>query len=37
VTSQTVQVGPVDPKGAKSFKAEATGAGIVAFKYAPLT
>jgi tetratricopeptide (TPR) repeat protein len=37
VTSQTVQVGPVDPKGAKTFKAEATGAGIVAFKYAPIT
>jgi predicted Zn-dependent protease len=37
VTSQPVQVGPVDPKGAKSFKAEAAGAGIVAFKYAPLT
>ena len=37
VTSQTVQVGPVDPKSAKPFKAEATGAGIVAFKYAPIT
>ena len=37
VTSQTVQVGPIDPKSAKPFKAEATGAGIVAFKYAPLT
>jgi len=37
VTTQTVQVGPVDPKGAKAFKAEATGAGIVAFKYAPIT
>jgi tetratricopeptide (TPR) repeat protein len=37
VTSQTLQVGPVDPKGGKPFKAEATGAGIVAFKYAPLT
>jgi tetratricopeptide (TPR) repeat protein len=37
VTSQTVQVGPVDPKGSKTFKTEATGAGIVAFKYAPIT
>ncbi len=37
VTSQTVQVGPIDPKSSKPFKAEATGAGIVAFKYAPLT
>src|SRR5689334_3948470 len=37
VTSQTVQVGPVDPKGSKPFKTEATGAGIVAFKYAPIT
>jgi len=37
VSSQTVQIGPIDPKGGKQFKAEATGAGIVAFKYAPLT
>ena len=37
VTSQTLPVGPVDPKSAKAFKTEVTGAGIVAFKYAPIT
>lgn len=37
VNSQTVQVGPIDPKAAKAFKVEGVGAGIVAFKYAPLT
>lgn len=37
VTSQTVTVGPVAPGQSAPFHAEATGAGIVAFKYAPLT
>ena len=37
VTSQTVEVGPVEPKRSKSFKAEGVGAGIVAFRYAPLS
>jgi predicted Zn-dependent protease len=37
VASQTVEVPAVDPKKAKPFKAEATGAGIVAFRYAPIS
>jgi tetratricopeptide (TPR) repeat protein len=37
VSSQTVQVESVAPKASKSFKAEGTGAGIVAFRYAPIS
>lgn len=37
VSSQSVDVGPIDAKGSKPFKAEGTGAGIVAFKYSPVT
>lgn len=37
VTSQTVNVGPVEPHHSGAFKAEAKGAGIVAFRYAPLS
>lgn len=36
VTSQSVTVGPVAPGQSAPFKAEATGAGIVAFKYSPI-
>lgn len=36
VATQDVAVGPVAPKQRTSFKATASGAGIVAFKYAPL-
>lgn len=37
VSSQTVDVPAVDPKRSKPFKAEGTGAGIVAFRYAPIS
>jgi hypothetical protein len=37
VSSQTVQVESVDPKASKSFKVDGTGAGIIAFRYAPIT
>ena len=37
VTSQEVPVGPVPPHQKAPFSATGTGAGIVAFKYAPLT
>jgi tetratricopeptide (TPR) repeat protein len=37
VATQTVNVGPVEAHRSAPFKAEATGAGIVAFKYAPIT
>ncbi|MEO7086084.1 MAG: hypothetical protein ABI442_19930 [Gemmatimonadaceae bacterium] len=37
VASQDVNVGPVAPHSAGTFTATAVGAGIVAFKYAPLT
>jgi hypothetical protein len=37
VSSQTVNVESVAPNQSKPFKVEGTGAGIVAFKYAPLT
>ena len=36
VTTQDVSVGPVAPHERASFKATGTGAGIVAFRYAPL-
>jgi tetratricopeptide (TPR) repeat protein len=36
VTSQDVPVGPVAPHERTTFKATGTGAGIVAFRYAPL-
>lgn len=37
VNSQTVDVGSVESKRAKAFKVEGTGAGIVAFRYAPIS
>jgi predicted Zn-dependent protease len=37
VSSQDVSVGPVAPHQSASFQAAGTGAGIVAFKYAPIT
>lgn len=37
VSSQTVEVPSIDPKRSKPFKAEGTGAGIVAFRYAPIS
>jgi predicted Zn-dependent protease len=36
VATQTVPVGPVAPGQSAPFHAEATGAGIIAFRYAPL-
>jgi tetratricopeptide (TPR) repeat protein len=36
VATQDVAVGPVQPQKAASFSATGTGAGIVAFKYAPI-
>ena len=36
VTTQDVPVGPVAPHERANFKATGTGAGIVAFRYAPL-
>jgi predicted Zn-dependent protease len=36
VATQTVSVGPIAPGQSAPFKAEATGAGITAFRYAPL-
>jgi tetratricopeptide (TPR) repeat protein len=37
VATQDVTVGPVQPQKAASFQATATGAGIVAFRYNPIT
>ena len=37
VSSQTVDVAGVDPKRSKPFRVDGTGAGIVAFRYAPIT
>ena len=37
VNSQTVEVPALEPKRSKAFKAEGVGAGIVAFRYAPIT
>jgi len=37
VNTQTVEVPAVGPKQAKAFKTEGVGAGIVAFRYAPIT
>jgi tetratricopeptide (TPR) repeat protein len=37
VTTQDVSVGPIAPHERANFKATGTGAGIVAFKYSPLT
>ncbi len=37
VTTQDVNVGPVQPKSGAPFSVTATGAGIVAFRYAPIT
>lgn len=37
VSSQDVTVGPVAPHATGSFSATATGAGIVAFRYAPIS
>jgi hypothetical protein len=37
VSSQSVDVPAVDPKRSKPFRVEGTGAGIVAFRYAPIT
>jgi tetratricopeptide (TPR) repeat protein len=37
VTSQDVSVGPVQPHQSAPFTATATGAGIVAFKYGPIS
>jgi len=36
VNTQTVSVGPIAAGQSAPFKAEGTGAGIVAFRYAPL-
>jgi hypothetical protein len=36
VATQSVSVGPIAPGQSAPFHAEATGAGIVAFRYAPL-
>ncbi|HVX38976.1 MAG TPA: tetratricopeptide repeat protein [Gemmatimonadaceae bacterium] len=36
VTTQDVSVGPVAPHESGAFKGEGTGAGIVAFRYAPI-
>jgi hypothetical protein len=36
VTTQDVPVGPVAPHERANFKATGAGAGIVAFRYAPL-
>ena len=37
VSSQTVDVPGVDPKRSKPFRVDGTGAGIIAFRYAPIT
>ena len=37
VSSQSVDVPAVEPKRSKPFRAEGTGAGIVAFRYAPIS
>lgn len=37
INSQTVTVGPIEPKRSASFKAEGVGTGIVAFRYAPIS
>jgi tetratricopeptide (TPR) repeat protein len=37
IGSQDVSVGPVEPKKSATFSATATGAGIVAFRYNPIT
>jgi tetratricopeptide (TPR) repeat protein len=37
VTTQDVSVGPVQPHQSSNFNATATGAGIVAFRYKPIT
>jgi hypothetical protein len=37
VTTQDVNVGPVQPKASGSFSTVGTGAGIVAFRYAPIS
>ena len=37
VSSQSVDVPAVDSKRSKAFRVEGTGAGIVAFRYAPIT
>jgi hypothetical protein len=37
VSSQSVDVPAVEAKRSKPFRVEGTGAGIVAFRYAPLT
>jgi hypothetical protein len=37
VATQDVAVGPVEPHKSASFTTSATGAGIVAFRYAPIS
>jgi len=37
VATQTVPVGPVQPHQSATFTTSATGAGIIAFRYAPIT
>jgi hypothetical protein len=37
VSSQTVNVGPIQPQQSADFRTEGTGANIVAFRYAPLS
>jgi tetratricopeptide (TPR) repeat protein len=37
VATQNVEVGPVQPKSSATFQTTGTGAGIIAFRYAPIT